>query len=329
MTAPVRGTLTRLGWRIIRFLHHVDFAFVMPLLARLPITLGHRLAHWRGRLNGAAGRDWRSLALGFRHIRAQSALGYRHLAPDAPETQVREWVRDRFVAEARDEYEARLAAAHRLHELRAEIVPADALQRLTGRDRGLVLLTPHYESFFLGIAFLGRSGARVNAMSSAVTRDPRVDSAVQGHFDAKYRGLENYLNGGRVVDFETGTRQFYRMLHDKEVVVILADAPPLPGGAKIQVEFLNGTRAVAGGPVRMAQRTGSDIGCFVCRHAGGHRYLLELGPTGRAEDPAALANAYRFLSDHITRNPGGWWAADLLPAMRLPPEDTDGCAPEP
>lgn len=326
MTIDWRALSARLAWRIVRWLHRVDFACVVPLLARLPIPLGQRLALWRGRLNGATGRDWRSVALGFRHVRAQSALGYRHLAPAASETTVRQWVHERFVAEARDEYEARLVAAHRVDGLEVALAPPDALQRLKQRERGLVLLTPHYQSFFIGVAFLARSGARVNGMSSAVTQDPRVDPAVQRHFDAKYRGLERYMNGGRVIDFETGTRQFYQMLNDKEIVVILADAPPLPGGATMQVEFLGGRREVAGGPLRMAQRTDSDIGCFVCRHVAGARYHLELGPMGRGDDPGTWSNAYRFLSDAITRDPGGWWAADLLPSMRLHPEDADGGA---
>lgn len=308
-----------LAWRLAQALHRFDFACVLPLISRLPIGLGHRLALWRGRLNAAIGRDWRSMALGFRHIRAQSALGYRQLPTTASETEIRQWVRQRFVAEARDEYEARLAAAHRLHELHCETVPSDALRELAQRDRGLVLVTPHYESFFLGIAFLARAGVRVNAMSSAVTHDPRVDAAVRRHFTAKYRGLDFHLNGGRTVDFETGTRQFYRMLRHKEILVILADAPVAPGGAEMTVDFLGGPRRLSGGPLRMAQATGSDFGGFVCRHLAGKRYRLELGPIGPAADPGTPDEVYRFLSQAILANPGGWWASDLLPAMPLVP----------
>jgi hypothetical protein len=78
-------------------------ALVLPAMARLPISLGHLLAAWRGHFNGSTGRDWRSVALGFRHIRSQSALGYRQLPGDAGEAQVRAWSRQRFVVEAREE----------------------------------------------------------------------------------------------------------------------------------------------------------------------------------------------------------------------------------
>jgi SAM-dependent methyltransferase len=315
MSAAPRSLWSRLLWRAVRLVHRFDFAVVLPALGRLPIGLGHRLAAWRGALNAMTGRDWRSVALGFRHIRAQSALGYRQLPLAASDAQVRRWVRERFIAESRDEYEARLIADRRVPELVCDVLPAGSLGQLVNRDRGLLLLTPHFESFVLGLTFLARSGAKVSVMSSAVTHDPRVDPAVQRHFTAKYRGLENFLNGGRIVDLELGTRQFYRMLKDKEVLVILGDGPALPNGASMEVEFLGARRVLSGGALRMAQRTQSDLGSYVCRHLGGNRYELELGPIGRAEDPSALSAAYRFLSEAILKHPGGWWAADLLPSM--------------
>ncbi len=315
MSAAPQSRWSRLLWSAVRLAHRFDFAIVLPALARLPIGLGHRLAAWRGALNAMTGRDWRSVALGFRHIRAQTALGYRQLPLHPTDAQVRRWLRERFVVEARDEYEARLVAGGRVPELACDVRPAGALGQLVNRDRGLVLLTPHFESFVLGLTFLARSGAKVSVMSSAVTHDPRVDPAVQRHFTLKYRGLENFLNGGKVVDLELGTRQFYRMLQDRQVLVILGDGPALPNGASMEVDFLGARRVLSGGALRMAQRTHSDLGAYICRHVEGKRYELELGPIGRAEDPSALTAAYRFLSEAILKHPGGWWAADLLPSM--------------
>jgi predicted LPLAT superfamily acyltransferase len=310
--------MSSLLFRLARRLHRADFQHLLPALAALPIGLGHALSAMRGHINASTGRDWRSMALGFRHIAKQSPLGYRALAPEATQAQVRRWCHRRFVVEARDEYEARLIARGRVGELDCQVDPAAALEQLRNRGRGLVLLTPHFESFFLGVAFLARSGAKVNLMSSAVTHDPRVDPQVQRHFTAKYRGLERFLNGGQVVDLELGTRTFYRMLERKEVLVILGDAPVLPGGgAAMEVDFLGARRLLAGGPLRLAQRTHSDLGCYVCRHLGGARYQLQLGPIGAAEDRSTVDRVYQFLSQAITANPGGWWSADLLPSMQI------------
>jgi hypothetical protein len=317
MMPRARAQLSELLWRVASTLHRWDFKYLLPAIAHLPIGLGHALAAVRGHFNAVTGRDWRSMALRSRHVRDHSRAGYRLLPwTGGDERKVRRWVRRRFVVEARDEYEASLAAAHRLGELPCQFMPSDTLAQLRGGRRGLVLLTPHYESFFAGIAFLARSGRIVNAMSSAVTRDPRVDRAVQDHFDAKYRGLEYFLNGGKVVDHELGVRAFYRMLERREVLVILADAPVLPGaGASMEVDFLGARRLLSGGPLRLAQRTGSDLGSYVCRHLGGGRYQLELGGIACAADPAAVAHAYRFLSAAISADSGGWWAADLLSSM--------------
>ncbi len=286
-------------------------------MGRLPLTWGFALARVRGKLNAVAGRDWRSVALGFRHIRQQSLAGFRQLPMQADDSQLKAWRDARFVAEARDEFEARLLANNRARELQCSFTPPGASRTCAARSRGLVLLTPHYESFCLGIAFLGRAGGVVNSMSSAVTQDRRVDPAVRRHFDEKYRGLENYLNGGRVIDMELGLRPFYRMLERNETLVVLADSPVLPGGAAMSVNFLGGKRTLAAGALRLAQRTGSEIGGFICVPAGSGIYELRLCQPGPSNDPATIDRVYEFMSAEILANPGGWWAADLLPFMPL------------
>lgn len=316
MTRLAAGARRLLWWCVAR-LHHLDFAWVLPALARLPLPLGYALAGWRGRLNARTGRDWRSVALGFRHIRKQSMAGYRQLPVPSDKTRLKAWRDARFVSEARDEFEAQLLAKGRVPRLQCAFSPPSAEHLCRSRDRGLVLLTPHFESFCLGIAFLARSGGVVNSMSSAVTKDPRVDPAVQRHFDAKYRGLEACLNGGKVIDMEEGLRPFYRMLEKRETLVVLADSPVLPQGAAMTVDFLGGPRQLAAGALRLAQHTHSDLGGFVCVPRGAGRYELTLCEPGPADDPATLKRVYGFLSAAITANPGGWWAADLLPAMPL------------
>jgi lauroyl/myristoyl acyltransferase len=307
-----------LGWRLLRLAHRADYRWFLPAIARLPLPLAYALSGLRGRFNAAMGRDWRSVALQTRHIQRQSLAGYALLPGASSVVERTQWCRERFETEARDELEARLVAARRLHELSCRFVPAGAELVCAGRTRGLVLLTPHFDSFYLGIAFLAQaSGGRVNSMSSAVTQDPRVDPAVSRHFDRKYRGLEQYLNGGLVPDIEAGLRPFYRMLVNHETLVVLGDAPVLPNGAAMTADFLGGPRVLAGGALRLAQRTGSDLGGFVCRCLGAGRYELEMCPIGPAGDPQTVARVYRFLSEQILAAPGLWWAADLLPNLPL------------
>lgn len=313
----MRSPLQRWLWRIAQWFHHVDFAWGLPFAAKLPLRLAYRLSSWRGTLNARTGRDWRSMALGFRHVQRQCVQGYEMLPIEHSATQTLDWQRGRFKAEARDEFEARWIAAGRVAELFCEFSPEGAFAHCSQRNRGLVLLTPHFESFFLGVAFLGRSGEVVNLMSSAVTKDPRVDAAVQAHFESKYRGLEKYLNGGKVVDMEDGLRPFYDMLARKEILVILGDAPVLPQGAGMDVNFLGGRRRIAGGAVRMAKKMQCDIGGFVCLPTSAGRYVLRLCTSGSANESSNIELIYDFFSSEILNNPGGWWASDLLPAMPI------------
>jgi len=300
---------------LLATLHALDFRYLLPWLGRLPKWLGEPLALLRGALRARLQADWRSVALGYRHVAARSETAFRELAPDAGALQRRAWLRERFLAEARDEFEARWLAEGRCDDLHCHFVPADGPRLLLDRPRGLVLLTTHHESFFLGIRLLAGNGATVNVMTSAVTHDPRVAASVSAHFKAKYAGLERYLNGGRLIDLEDGVRPFYRMLERGETLVVLADAPVLPQGARLEVDFLGARRALAGGAVRIARRTGSDLGAYACRCTGPRLYTLRMSGIGPAREPASVDQAYGFLSQVILDDPGGWWAADLLPDM--------------
>ncbi len=305
--------------RLVLWLHHIDYAYCLPVLARLPVSVSFAIGYVRGKLNAALGRDWRSVALGTRHVLRMSLEGYRKLPVLSNKEQQIQWTRQRFEIESREELEGCWVAAHRLHQLSCTYQSLERLQQRSRNSRGgLILLTPHMESFFVGVGFLAQiMTTRVNVMSSAVCKDPRLDIAVIQHFQQKYRGLEYYLNGGLVLDMETGLRPFYRMLERQETLVVLADAPVTPQGAAMDVEFLGGVRELAGGALRLAQHTQSTLGGFICRYKGMGRYSMEFCELGSADDPETITKIYRYFSEAILAEPGKWWAADMLPHMPL------------
>lgn len=305
-------------WRLVRVVHHADYAWFLPFIARLPLRLAYALSALRGWINALGGRDWRSVALGFRHIRRQSLLGYELLPLASTSEAKQRWCRQRFATEARDEFEAQWMAARRFDELQCEFVPAELALYAQHQQRGLILLTLHFDSFYLGSAFIARATGRViNSMSSAVSQDPRVDPAVTQHFEQKYRSLEPYVNGGKVLDMEVGLRPFYRMLERSEALIVLGDAPVLPNGAAMTVDFLGAQRQIAGGAMRLAESTDSDLGAYICRYRSPGRYEVRLCPIGPAKDPETVARIYRFFNTHILEHPGLWLAADLLPSMPI------------
>lgn len=314
-------------WRVIRQMHRWDYAAVLPRMGAAPLVIGHALAQLRGTLNAWLGRDWRSVALGTRHIRRLSEQAAAELVrlKGAKPHEAAEWVSQRFEVEARDEYEAWLMHHRRWPDLQCQFDPPDAPQRMAqaAREHGLVVWTPHFDSFYLGIAFLAQaSGIRVNAMASAVPKDPRVEPAVTAHFEAKYRGLEQALNGGRVVNMEDGLRPFFRMLQQREVLVVLADAPVLEGGASMAVDFLGGRRLIAGGAQRLARRAQAPLAAFVCRHLGGPRYEVRWCEAGDAQEDGTSQRLYDFMGQAILQEPGRWWAMDMLPNLPRVPQES-------
>ncbi len=313
---PVLRLGHTMAWRLVRIVHAMDFKFFLSLLAYLPLKLAYPISAVRGYINGLTGRDWRSVAIGYRHIRRKSIEGYKCLPVEGSELLHKQWIQKRFMVEAREEFEAKLVAAKRVPELSCTFKPTSASETCNlNKKRGLLLLTLHFDSFFVGAAFLARSGGTINFMSSSITDDPRVDTAVQKHFKSKYRGMERYLNGGSIVNLEDGLRPFYRMLEHRQTLIVLGDAPAVSNGVSMTVDFLGEHRKIAGGALKLAQRTGSDIGGYLCYHRGAGKYEIEMSRIGIASDPASIQHVYDFFSDAITQNPGLWWAVDLLPDM--------------
>jgi len=312
--------LYRLRWGLLRMLHTLDYILLLPLLGWLPLSLGYALSAVRGRINALTERDWRSMMMRSRHIARQSASSFQTLIPAADGQQIRDLVRERFTTESREEFEGRLIISGRVTRLHCNIGPAPFVQQCQHRERGLVLLTPHFDSFILGVVFLGRAGIKINLMSSLGDDSSRFNPGVYRHFATKYRSMERYLNGGRVVPMEVGPRPFYQMLARGECVVIVGDVP-LAGDNTTGITplFLGQRRLLSGGAMRMAQKTDSDLGAFVCHFdshgQSGREYTLTGSTIKNASDPEALDHAYAFLSEQIMARPGRWWGVDLLTAM--------------
>ena len=119
-------------------------------------------------------------------------------------------------------------------------------------------------------------------------------------------------------------RPFYKMLSHGETLIVLGDSPPLQAEATdtdMVVNFLGAKRRLAGGALRMAQSTHSDIGAYLCYYDGQGKYRVEVCPPGSSHDHQSVQNIYDFFSRAILSDPGLWWGADLLPSMPLVSND--------
>lgn len=290
-----------------------EYRWMVPAMARLPDGVAYALARWRGRFNARHDRDWVSLGLRHRHVAAQAAEGLSLLLPQAAVAQA---LRERFMTVAREEMEARALDRYGLAHF--DVDARDALDRLQQRprDRGMVLMTAHLETFVLGIAALAQRGEVVHPVMSEVSADPRLHGAIRQHFERKYAGLQRHLNGGQLAPAETSMRHFYRALARGETVVVLCDSPAPQGSPCVCVPWLGAHRQLAQGALRLAASSGSMLAAFACHWHGGRRHSVHLSGL---LDPQHLAlqqcadQTFAFLGQHIMHNPGRWWASHLLP----------------
>jgi lauroyl/myristoyl acyltransferase len=163
------------------------------------------------------------------------------------------------------------------------------------------------------------SGLVVNVMSSEIVEHPSVDSNMRRFFSRKYRKMERYLQGGKIVHVEQNLRFFYRALLNGECVVIMADLPATrKEGDQIWMRFLGRERSFMPGAFRLARATGSALAGFVCQWDGENHYTVTLSKCVPPEDvnEASYQGTYDFLEDAIRLKPERWWAADLLRAFK-------------
>jgi len=305
-------------WNFTSWIQKIDYGFCLPAMAKLPLPLGERLAKIRGVFNFFFDYDWRSAALGHRFVRGGTYQAMSMLSPGSGRLGCMVATLQRFIHYSREEWEACLLAGKHIQIIfrQSTFEGLDKLLEYQRDGRGIVLLTCHFDSFVMGIVLLGMAGLRINAVSSSVVGDSRVHPSVQRFYCDKYRNMEKYMNGGKVVHFEKNLRFFYRALERQEAVVILADLPAGSSKTEAIVPFLGGTRRMAPGAWRIAKKTNSLLGAFVCLHdaPGSYRTLCYLAGDQRPTDPVGVMTpAYKFLDQQIRLHPERWWASELLP----------------
>ena len=314
----LKHTLQRTGSAILDLIQTLDYAVLLPLIARLPLSIAYKLSGLRGWVNGITKRDWRSVTMGTRHIARQSAVGYRLIEPGYSDSQIKTLVRQRFATESREEFEGQLIAAHKVSQFHCTLGSEEFLASCRNCKQGLVLITPHFDSFILGVVFLGQLGLKINLMSSKGDGSESINRAVVNHFEKKYAHMEAYMNGGLVLPLESGLRPFYKMLERGECLVVMGDVPALNSTASgAAPEFLGARRRLAGGALRLARKTGSNLGSFICRYQSEKHYLLEGSRIVNAREKKSLDIAYQFLSESILASPGRWCSSDNLPKMQI------------
>lgn len=298
--------------KISYYFQILDYSYFLPASTYLPVSLGLALSRIRGLFNVVFDLDWRSLSTGVRFVRKGTWKVMRYLRPEGNVFLCLYKTISRFVVMSREEWEACFFVRHSMQKVMDEstVKGFDAVLAAQQNGRGVILLTPHFDSYCTGIVLMGMKGLRVNAMTTNVIRDPMVNPAIQTYFANKFGAMERFFNGGKIVAKEESKRFFYRALRDGESLVMGADLPATGKSASV-VCFLGENRKMSPGPLRLAQKTNSLMTGFVCLYEAPGRYSLEFAPLNDPTDEG-LEEVYQFLEHHIRSKPQNWWASDLF-----------------
>jgi lauroyl/myristoyl acyltransferase len=306
----------QLSEKAAHWLQTVDYGYVLPTMARLPLPLGETLSRVRGAIQASLDYDWRSLALRYPYVRERTRQAMAMIRPSAGEKYCKTAAVRRFMHNSREEWQASLFGLPVMEEIsrRSTIEGISDLHCHQNKGRGMVMVSCHFDSFCMGMVLMGMKGIRVNVINTSAIEDPRINLTVRRHFQCKYRWMEARMRG-KMVYHEVDMPFFYRALEQGQTVALMGDIP----GSKsdVFIPFLNARFKMPVGAWHMAMKTNSLLGAFMCVHEGVGKYRVICLPPSEIDPESPLRTmkpVYAFMEAQIRRMPERWVAADLLPA---------------
>jgi len=289
----------------------LDYGLLLPLLSRLPPWAAGWFIRLRGVVNYAFDLEWRTLALGHGYVREATLLAMRAIcslthSPRSPHLLTLR----RFVTSSWEEYDAQRLARIDYAGLPWHGCGMDKVLQAVRSGRGVVLLTGHFDSLYVGLMVLARQGIRVNLMSSRIVEDPRAPKEIRAHFANKIAVMAKHFHPGKVMHFEDGLKPFADALKRGEIVVVACDGPATAGNRGTVVRFLGANYEMAAGPEFFARKAAALVSMYTCVREADGRFRLDFSEPAACED-GGMQLAFDRLDERIRAEPWRWWAADL------------------
>ena len=298
--------------RISKVIAWLDYGWLLPWLARLPHWLARPLVALRGCINYVFDFDWRTLSLGHGYVRPATHNAMAQLVQLAgSRASPRLLTLRRYLCTSREEVDSWRLSRLDYQNLPHRIQGLELLLASQARGQGVVLLTAHVDSLYIGLALLARAGLRIHLMATRITSDPRVPAAITEHYARKTAALNALLAPGQVVTFEDNMRFFIRALRKGDIVVMACDGVSTSTERADPVQFLGGPQLMASGPQFLAKTTQAAIALFSCYQAKDGRFLIDVSePFNLAQD--GLQRAFSTLEGQLLAAPWRWWGADQM-----------------
>lgn len=298
-----------------------DYGVALPLISRLEPQTAKWFVRLRGTVNFVFDLEWRTLSLRRSYVRGATLQAMRAISQltDSKRSPLALTLH-RYICASWEEYDAQRLSRIDYSTIAWHSSGMDSILSTVHAGRGVVLLTGHFDSLYVGLMLLAKHGATVNLMSSSIIDDARVPAKIQKHFARKIDAMAARFSPGKVMHVEDGIRSFITALRRGEVVVIACDGPATATGRKSVVRFLGGDYLMTGGPEFLAKKSSALVSMFVCNRERDGQFRIDFSPPKSLED-GGLQQAYDYLDTRIRAEPWRWWAADqwvnLLPAPEL------------
>jgi len=295
---------------LYRFAAEIDYGLLLPLISRISPRYAGGAVWLRGAVNYFFDLEWRNIALRRSYVRHQT---YKTMSEIAGGDNVKVFSRltfMRFIGVSWEEYDAERIAHGRLNHIQWHASGLSELIRINKSGRGVVLMTGHFDSLYIGLTILAQQGLIVNLMSTRTVEHPDVPSAIRKFFLRKIGGMSKLFAPGKVAHFEDGLKFFINALRRGEIVVIACDGPAHIGQNASIVQFLGNEWAMAPGPEFLAKQSNSLVSMYICRRNNIGNYAIEISAPLPVNE-GGVQHAFDFLDHHIRLTPDRWWAADL------------------
>lgn len=293
------------------FIARVDYGIALPLIARLPPSAAQWFVRLRGLVNFIFDLEWRTISLRHGYVRKDTVRTMRSICEL---TESRKWplllTLLRFVRASWEEYDAQRLCNIDYKTIKWHGHGLDKILETVQSGKGVVLLTGHFDSLYVGLMILAKQGVRVNLMSSNIVEDARVPTIIRDYFARKISAMAKQFHPGKVIHFEDGMKHFIDVLKRGELLVIACDGPPPTAGRGSVVRFLGGNYVMAIGPEFFAKKTGALISMYSCVRETDERYRIDFSEP-IAPDDDGLQLAFNELDTKIRAEPWRWWAADM------------------
>lgn len=185
------------------------------------------------------------------------------------------------------------------------------LDETLARNRGVVLVHPHFGPVHLPLFHLGLLGYPVNQLGAL--RKPAGLSRIGEKVSFRLRDRYERMIPARIIPRGVFLRPVFQHLGDNGVLLITGDGAGRGDffGAHAEFPFLGRKMLFPLGPARLAGKTGASLlALFTTEEDGEGRYLTRiesLGRTGDGPDPeAATASFVERFEEHLGRNPHLW-----------------------